>query len=100
MFVSRIYVADGSTPVEDLDAAVRQVLVWALPRDHEDTYLALVWRWWSAVALDMLRRRRGPVTVSEARAHLDDIRDMFSAESLPTLVELADVDVDDVVALR
>jgi hypothetical protein len=100
LFVSRIYVADGSTPVDDLDSAVRQALVWALPRDHEDTYLALVWRWWSAVALDMLRRRRGPASVSEARAQLDDIRDMFSAESLPTLVELTDVDVEDVVAVH
>jgi hypothetical protein len=100
VFVSRIYVADGSTPVEGLDQAVRRALYWAIPRDQDELFLSLIWRWWSAVALDMLRRRRGPVSVSEARSQIDDIRDMFSAESLPTLIELADVDVDNVIALH
>jgi hypothetical protein len=100
VFISRIYVADGSTPIQGLDQRVRRALYWAIPRDQDELFLSLVWRWWSAVALDMLRRRRGPVSVSEARAQIDDIRDMFSAESLPTMVELADVDVDHVIGMN
>jgi hypothetical protein len=100
VFVSRIYVADGSPPVDDVDSAIRRALIWALPRGQEDTFLALVWRWWSAVALDMLRGRRGPVSVTEARIQIDDIRDTFGAESLPTLVELADVNEDEVVTVH
>jgi hypothetical protein len=47
--------------------------------------------------LDILAKRRPSVNASEAKAQLAYIRDMFTAESLPTLVELEHVDVDDAV---
>jgi hypothetical protein len=92
VFISRIVVADAATPVEAVDDAVSALLWSTLPPGHEDLFLGLLWRWWDAVALDLLRSRRGPVDVAEARVAIADIRDRFTLDNVPTLVELVDVD--------
>jgi hypothetical protein len=90
--VERIYILDSAMHIEDLDEAVARELRWAIPIDHQDVFLGLVWRWWRAVAIDLLLSRRGPVDAIEARRTINRFRDSFSSESLPTLIELADVD--------
>ncbi|MCK9904632.1 hypothetical protein MXD63_31895 [Frankia sp. Cpl3] len=97
-FISRIRVLDGSVRIEEVPAAVRGCLQWALPIGHEDLFLALVWRWWDDQALAMLQGRLRSLDVGAAQSAISDIRDQFHAERLPTLVELADVDVDVVTA--
>jgi hypothetical protein len=97
-FVSRITVVDGSPTVDDIDAEVREVLWHVLPVGHEDLFLAQLWRWWAGVALDMLRGRRTAVDAGEARAYISSLRNRFGDDDLPTLVELADVNEDNVVA--
>jgi len=97
-FISRIRVLDGSVPIDEVPAAVRECLKWTLPIGHEDTFLALVWRWWDDQALAMLQGRLRSLDVGAARSAISDIRDQFNSERLPTLVELADVDVDVVTA--
>jgi hypothetical protein len=47
----------------------------------------------------MLRGRRSGVSVSEVDQKLNDLRDQFTQNRLPTLVELRDVDVADVFAV-
>jgi hypothetical protein len=96
VFVSRIRVLDGSAPIDDVPAQVRGCLQWALPIGHEELFLALVWRWWDEQALAMLQGRLRSVDVGAAQAAISDIRDQFRSASLPTLVELGDVDVDTV----
>jgi len=96
-FVDRIYVVDGSPDLEDIDDRVREVLWAAMPLGRENAYMDLVWRWWGRVAVDMLRRRRPAITVPELATQLDAIRDMFTADNLPTVIELADVDKDAVL---
>lgn len=97
LFVQKIIVLDTATPIADVPAAVRAELWWTLPKGHEDTFLALLWNWWEGVALDMLRRQRGPVSRLEAQQRISELRDQFSLDNLPTLIELADVDEDVVV---
>jgi hypothetical protein len=98
VFVSRITIADAATPIENVDEAVRAALWWATPPGQEETFVALLWRWWDGVALDMLQGRRGPVSVPEGRASIAHIRDKFSDDNLPTLIDLADVDEATLVA--
>jgi hypothetical protein len=98
VFAHKIIVADTATPIEDIRAALRAALWWALPRQGRDTFLDLLWSWWEQVALDMLRRKRGAVSRLEAQDHIADLRDKFAPDNLPTVVELADVDEDVLVA--
>jgi hypothetical protein len=46
----------------------------------------------------MLEHKRGPVDVAQARAQISWLRDQFGDDTLPTLVFLADVEEDVVVA--
>ncbi|MGI5214880.1 ABC-three component system protein [Plantactinospora sp. CA-290183] len=97
-FLSRIRVIDGSPHIQDVPSLVRAHLSWALPTGHEELFLAMVWRWWDEQALAMLQGRLRSLDVGVARAAIADIRDQFTSERLPTLVELLDVDVDSVAA--
>ncbi|MFD0904772.1 ABC-three component system protein [Actinomadura sediminis] len=96
VFVSRIQVLDGSEHIEDVPGQVRVELQWALPTGHEDLFLAKVWRWWDEQALAMLQGRLRSVDVGAAQASINEIRDQFTNDTLPTLVELADVDGESV----
>jgi hypothetical protein len=97
-FVSRIRVIDGSPHIEDVPALVRSYLQWALPTGHEELFLAMVWRWWDEQALAMLQGRLPRLDVGAAQTAIADIRDQFTSGSLPTLVELGDVDAATVAA--
>lgn len=65
--LSRVRVLDGQMPPEDLDAAVREALSYGLPtggKRVEDRFVAQVWHWWAAVAVDMLSGTQSlPTTV-------------------------------------
>jgi len=100
VFVDRVYVLDGATPIHDLDAELRRLLWSVLPLGQEETFLALLGRWWHGLALDMLRSQRASVAVSDAKDMISDIRDQFHADNLPTLVELSDVDEDAVLEVH
>jgi hypothetical protein len=92
IFVSRMFVLDGSPLIEDLDPQVRHLLRWSLPIGHEDVFMGQVWGWWDAQAIAMLRKSRSGMSALELRTALSDFRDGFVRENLPTLIELADVD--------
>jgi hypothetical protein len=100
IFLSRVIVADGAPTIDDLDEKLNRILWYSMPPRGQDSFVALIWRWWASVALDMLQRRRSPVTAGEARATIAHLRDQFSEDNLPTTVELADVDADALVAVH
>jgi hypothetical protein len=97
-FVERISVLDQEPYLEDVDARVRRELIWVLPKGHEDLFMELLWGWWDAHAVGMLRGKRPGVSVAEVSQKLDDLRDQFTQDRLPTLVDLSDVDVESVFA--
>ncbi|MEV7659319.1 MULTISPECIES: ABC-three component system protein [Streptomyces griseus group] len=90
-FVSRIRVIDQSPHIQDITSQVKRRLHWALPPGHEDLFLAGVWRWWDETALALLRGTQRRIDVGDAQAAIADIRDQFTRDNLPTLVELGDV---------
>jgi hypothetical protein len=102
VFITRIHVCDGQPPVTDLNDELRVLLWLSMPSDSSqaETYLELVWRWWSSVCLDLLTGTRESVDVQEVRQQLATIREMFHADNLPTLVELDDVDESTTVELH
>ena len=95
-FVERIWILDGAPYLEDVDARVRRELTWAFPKGHEDLFMQLLWGWWDAQAVGMLRGKRTGVSVAEVYQKLNDLRDQFTQDRLPTLVDLRDVDVESV----
>jgi hypothetical protein len=60
--------------------------------------MEMLWGWWDAQAVGMLRGMRPGIGVPEVDQKLNDLRDQFTQDRLPTLVELRDVDVDNVFA--
>lgn len=99
-FVSRISVVDGEVPIEGVDAHVRRELMWALPRGHEDLFMRILWGWWDGEALALLVGRRGSVGVGEVVDQINEIRDQFTKDRLPTLVDLIDVDAAELLSLH
>ncbi|MFI9616765.1 ABC-three component system protein [Streptomyces sp. NPDC052023] len=90
-FISRIRVIDRSPHIQDVAGQVKERLHWALPPGHEDLFLAMVWQWWDETALALLQGRQRGIDVGDAKVAIADIRDQFTRDNLPTLVELADV---------
>lgn len=97
--LSRVRLLDGSPQVTDIDAEVRKLLTWGMPRGREDLFMEMVWGWWNTEALAMLRGNRGPVGVGEVHEQVTDIRDQFTSDRLPTLLHLADIDKAEVERL-
>lgn len=98
VFIHKIVVVDTAVPAADVRGAVRTQLWWTLPKQGPDMFLDLLWGWWEAVVLDMLQRRRGPVSRLEAQDYISELRDKFAPDNLPTVIELVDVDEDVVAA--
>lgn len=92
--LNRVSVLDGQMPPENLDAAVREALTWALPtggQKAEDSFTAQIWHYWQSVTVDMLAGRRTAVSVAEVRTFVRELRDSYTTENLPTTVHLSSV---------
>ncbi len=100
IFVSRMRVLDASPETGDLDGAVRQALGRALPLDTNkaDLFMKILWGWWNERAIEMLQGRRRSVSALEVDTYVDDLRDEFGKDRLPTSVYEIDIDVDQVQA--
>lgn len=86
-FVARIYMLDAAPGIGDLDDAIRRLLRWVLPRGHENTFLGLLWSWWHAKVIGLLQGRRRHVNAVEVAVKIDELRDQFTRDNLPTLVQ-------------
>lgn len=95
-FLSRVFVVDGAPHLEDVDAEARRSLAWALPKGHEDRFMHLLWGWWDEQAIGILRGRRGGISVPEVEQKVNDLRDQFTLDRLPTLVEIQDANRPDI----
>lgn len=93
-FVDRIRIADQSPDLDGVDEEVAARLRPGAPTEQFVTYIDLVWAWWDRTSLSMLSGRRPPVSVAEMRTALEGIRDQFTVDNLPSLVEIDDVDLE------
>jgi ABC-3C protein/Cap4-like dsDNA endonuclease family protein len=97
-FLERVRVLDTQLPPEDLDAGVRQAITWGLPSGEmaQNRFVAEIWRWWAAVSVDMLAGRRLAVDVSETLTFVQELRNTYTSENLPTTVQIDDVTEQDI----
>jgi hypothetical protein len=94
-FVARIHVLDGQPVIgDDLDAELRRSLYYVLPKNHETTFVEQLWGWWHGVVVALLRRTRGTVRALDVKAKIDDLRNSFAGDNLPTLVQRDDIEFD------
>jgi hypothetical protein len=95
VFVNRIHVLDAEPSIgAELEAALLRVLYLVIPKDHEQTFIDQLWGWWHRVAVSLLRQTRGTVTALDLKAKIDELRDAFAGDNLPTLVRRSDIDFD------
>lgn len=92
-FVGRIVVADASEDLDGVEEEVKDLLSPGAPREHFETYFEQVSGWWSKMARTMLSDGIG-LTVGQMLTALERIRDQFTAENLPPLVDTDEVDVE------
>jgi hypothetical protein len=94
VFVSRMRVIDSVAVIDDVDRAVRSKLRAALPQGHEDSFMRQVWAWWHEQTVAMLRKRMTSVSVDRLVHQISRIRDDYTSDRLPTLVERDDFTQD------
>lgn len=95
VFVGRIYVLDGAPQAgAALEKAVEEALYFALPLGHEKSFLEQLWGWWYRQAVEILRREQDTVSGMDIRLKVQEIADGYKPDSLPTLVEREDVEID------
>jgi hypothetical protein len=95
VFLGRIYVLDAQPTIGDeLDAHLRSALFYVLPVGHETTFIDQLWGWWRRVIVDLLRRAYGRIDALDVKAKIDELRNSFAGDNLPTLVGRDDIDFD------
>ncbi|WP_051048269.1 ABC-three component system protein [Rhodococcus sp. AW25M09] len=91
-FVGRIYIADQSADLDGVEDEVAALLRPGAPTDQFSTYLDQVWGWWGRTAIDMLKGARPAMSVTEMLVALERIRDQYTRDNLPSLIEAEDID--------
>lgn len=99
-FVAKIRVADASLDIAGVEEDLRGRLALGVPPAHFDLYMDHVWGWWSRTALAMLQGVRDSISVAQMREELARIRDTFSVDNLPVLVDRDEVDLDTLFGLH
>jgi hypothetical protein len=95
IFVGRMHVLDAEPTIGDeLDARLRRALYLVLPKNHDTKFIDQLWGWWHRIIVELLRKTRGNITALDVKAHVDQLRNSFAGDNLPTLVRLDDVDFD------
>jgi len=92
IFVGRMVVLHSASQIGDLDAELRKHLHLALPQGHEDVFVDRLWAWWYRVVVGLLQRARATISALEVAQHISDLRDQFTPDNLPTLVDRDDFD--------
>lgn len=85
-------VIDGTLGIDDLDGAVRKRLLFTLPSGDgpQAAFMEQLWAWWYDQVVEMLQKRRTSVSVGAVHRRVEQIRDDYAADRLPTLVERSD----------
>jgi hypothetical protein len=95
VFLGRVYVLDGSPHLgSELEEAVKKALFFAMPPEHEESFLKQLWGWWNRQAVQILQRGRDSITAMEVRLQVQEIADGYKSDNLPTLIDRDDVNID------
>jgi hypothetical protein len=91
--VRAMTIADGATTIAGFDEELKRALFWALPSaDRAEAFLDHVKGWWLGIAVKLLRRDFRAFPAGAVLSAVQDIRDQFGPENLPTDPDLPDPD--------
>src|SRR4029453_7221815 len=79
---------------EGFEGEAPRTLYLVLPKDHEQIFIDQLWGWWHRLAVALLRGKRGTVTALDVKAKIEELRNSFAGDNLPTLVRREDIDFD------
>lgn len=91
-FVGRIYIADQSADLRGVEDEVADRLRPGAPTEQFEVYLDQVWGWWAGTSIAMLKGEWPTVSVRDTLSALERIRDQFTRDNLPSLIEAEEVD--------
>jgi len=80
-----VFVVDSSPTVSELDDRLKAEVRWAVEKQHLDTFVSRLERWWFRRAIQQLQAPAGSNVVlsRELEAQLDDLREQFKRDALP-----------------
>lgn len=85
--LARLRVLDGSISIVEVGAQIRRRLFWvSLAETQLELFVAQLRSWWHEVTIDLLLKRRPPVTAFQVHAQAERLRDGFTSRSLPRSV--------------
>ncbi|PUE35853.1 hypothetical protein B9Z52_01385 [Limnohabitans sp. Jir72] len=85
-FFSRIVIADCSLRINELEAAVASQLKSVIPKFRTDVRERLE-GWWFGQAIELIRKKRAPITSSEVWLMVSSISNQYHDERLPVTFE-------------
>jgi hypothetical protein len=87
-FVSLITIDDSSPRARDVGETLKEVLRYAPPHGHEDTFIQYLLGWWYQICIRLLDRTLDAVTADDLDLTISDLRDQFLPDNLPTAPEV------------
>jgi hypothetical protein len=93
--VNAITVIDSSASIDHLDEELTQALRWVVPLGAEQriAFINHVKGWWLGTAIRLLRRDLPAFAATDMLAAVQDIREQYSKDHLPTDPDLPDPDL-------
>lgn len=87
-----VYVFDKSPNISDVQDELEEQFHWAVPQQHREEFITRLVGWWmDQVIFHLCKDGGGAISLLELTAKVDDLRETFSASSLP----LMELDEDD-----
>lgn len=94
--LEQVIVLDGAPDVRDLDAQLKQEVLWAAKRQHHTAFLERLEGWWFRRILRQLTRATSDrVSATELESQMSDLREQFKQEALPIDDDLLGFALDD-----
>jgi hypothetical protein len=94
-----IVVIDQEVHIHEIDSALKTALHWVIPPAHEQSFLDHLKGWWAARAVEMLAGRLPAFAATDLLLYVNDLRDQFGPENLPTDPNLPNPDDNTIAEL-
>lgn len=87
-FLELIVIDDGSPRAGDVTKSLAEVLRFAPPKGHVETFISYLLGWWNQISVRLLDRSLPAVSAADLDAEISDLRDTFLPDNLPVAPEI------------
>ena len=93
--IDAIAIIDGIPSITNLDSALREIVFFAAPAKHLDSFLSHLEGWWLRRVIKFLAKEdANPILNEEIRCEVDRIREQFKQDNLPIDDEIMNDSID------